>query len=196
MFTGIIEAIGTVLENQQGKLTVSRPALFEKTAIGDSICVSGVCLTVVDLQLETMSFDVVPETLQKTTIGALKQNATVNLERALAADGRFQGHVVQGHVENHGEVQDVQRHESDVRVKIRLPDQLAKFVIPKGSITIDGVSLTVADRAGDTCTVALVPHTLDQTTLGALQKGDIVNLETDILIRALDWMRHYSSPHT
>jgi riboflavin synthase alpha subunit len=135
-----------------------------------------------------MEFDVVPETLAKTTLGALQNGDSVNLERAMAATGRFDGHIVQGHTEGVAEVVSFSRNGEDIRLTITLPPALGAFVVPKGSVAIDGVSLTVAQREGDQCTLALVPYTLEHTTLGSKKPGDRVNVETDMLIRGVQWI--------
>lgn len=188
MFTGIVEATAEVMERTSTGLTVERLPLFTDVKIGSSIAVSGACLTVVDLDTRRMRFDVVPETWAKTTLGNLKSSDRVNLERAMAGGGRFEGHVVQGHVEGIGEVTSFQfpvSREEDTMLTIRLPDELSRYVIPKGSIAIDGVSLTVASIEQNICTVALIPHTLTSTTLGVLREGDYVNIETDMIVRAV-----------
>lgn len=154
--------------------------MFDDIQMGSSIAVSGVCLSVVEFDAKTMRFDMVPETLQKTKLGQLHSGDTVNLERAMKAGARFEGHVVQGHVEGTGEVV-----EPGPNLHIRTQNEIKKFLIHKGSITIDGVSLTIASVTDDGCTVALIPHTMSVTTLGSLRNGDPVNLETDILIRAV-----------
>ncbi len=180
MFTGIIEATAQVLKNADGTLILERPAMFDDIKLGSSICVSGVCLSIVEFDDKSMRFDVVAETMRKTKLGDLKIGDAVNLERAMKADGRFEGHVVQGHVEGTATVKELNaQHE----LKIELPVEFEAFVVQKGSITIDGVSLTVANIADTLCTVALIPHTLSITTLGTLKSGDRVNIETDILGR-------------
>lgn len=191
MFTGIIETMSMVITNKDSHLVIERPKVFDDIAIGSSICIAGVCLTIVDLKEKIMSFDTVPETLRRTTLGEKKKGTKVNLERALKADGRFEGHVVQGHVEAVGKLKMKNARPDDVRIgrekckmyTFTMPHKLLPFVVEKGSIAIDGVSLTVAGLKGDECTVALIPHTLKITTLGLLKEGDSVNLETDILGR-------------
>lgn len=185
MFTGIIEAMAKVQEQGNGRLTVERPGLFDDAKKGSSIAVSGVCLTVVGMDECSLTFDVMPETLSKTTIGDLSIGDSVNLERALPAHGRFEGHVVQGHCEGTGEVVGMERKGADVRLTIRVPPDLKRMIAPKGAIAVDGVSLTVADVGTETFTVALIPFTLTQTTLGAKKMGSRVNIETDILVRTL-----------
>lgn len=185
MFTGIIESMAKVLDRRSDALTLERPATFDDVKIGSSIAVSGVCLTVTQLDREKLSFDVMPETTARTTIGILAIGDRVNLERALPAQGRFEGHVVQGHVEGTGEVMGVERIGHDVRLTIRIPADLGRAIVPKGSICLDGVSLTVAAAGPETCTVALIPMTLASTTLGNKRMGDRVNIETDVLVRTL-----------
>jgi len=171
-------------ERTASGLSIERPAVFDDLAIGSSVCVAGVCLTVIALDQETLQFDVVPATWSATALGMLQPGDRVNLERALKASGRFDGHVVQGHAEGTGVVEALHRDPaSGVLLKLRVPDALLNAIVPKGSIALDGVSLTVAALEGSTVTVALVPHTVAQTTLGSLQPGDHVNIETDILMR-------------
>ena len=171
-----------VMANEDGRLVLERPKVFDYIKIGSSICIAGVCLTIVDLKKTTMSFDIVPETLKRTTLGEKQAGDLVNLERALKADGRFEGHVVQGHIEDTGAVLKSQIPNSNL-LTIVVPKHLLPFIVEKGSIAIDGVSLTVAQLKGNECTIALIPHTLKVTTLGLLKEGDQVNIETDILGR-------------
>ncbi|MDD5469731.1 MAG: riboflavin synthase [Candidatus Peribacteraceae bacterium] len=181
MFTGVIESTGIVQEKTKSGLCVSRPDTFTDIRIGSSICVSGACLSVIACDAQSMAFDVVPETWKKTKLGSLQSGDCVNLERALSAQGRFEGHIVQGHVEG---VATVQKYKGGI-LTMALPDTLVAYVFLKGSIAIDGVSLTVAGIRGNACAVALIPHTIRETTLGKLKEGDLVNVETDILIRAV-----------
>jgi riboflavin synthase len=183
MFTGIVETTAKILAITPAGLTIERPALFDDIKTGVSICVSGVCLSVVDFDDSSMSFDVVQETWDKTNLGGLLRGDYVNVERSLKANGRFEGHVVQGHVEGTAEIASVENTDTGATLILALPEHLATFVVPKGSICIDGVSLTVASVQGDSCTIALIPHTREVTTLGDLQAGDSVNIETDILGR-------------
>lgn len=193
MFTGIIEATAKVILQGGGKLTLERPRLFDDVKLGSSISVSGVCLTVIGMDERSLTFDVMPETLRKTTIGDLatcpersrRVGDMVNLERALPAHGRFEGHVVQGHVEGTGEIVGLDQRGEDARLTIRIPAELQRSIVPKGSIALDGVSLTVVDVGPETFTVALIPMTLRSTILGRKRMGDHVNIETDILVRTL-----------
>ncbi|HVW67307.1 MAG TPA: riboflavin synthase [Candidatus Peribacteraceae bacterium] len=183
MFTGIIETTAEVLRKSDHSLTIQRPAVIDDIRMGSSISISGVCLSVVEFDTHSMTFDVVDETLTRTTLGALKTGDTVNLERSMRADGRFEGHIVQGHVEGTGKVTSLKPQASGMEMTIELPDHLLPLVVEKGSIAVDGVSLTVAKLNGNMCTIAVIPHTLSMTTLGHKKEGDRVNIETDILAR-------------
>lgn len=178
MFTGIIEATAKVLDNTGNRLVLERPAMFDDIKLGSSIAVSGVCLSVVYFDDTSMSFDVVAETLSKTKLGTLQKNDRVNLERSMKASDRFEGHIVQGHVEGVATVVT-----AGSTLVIALPEHLAANVIPKGSIALDGVSLTVASLNDHHCTIAIIPHTLKLTTLADLREKDVVNIETDVLAR-------------
>jgi len=189
MFTGIVEELGHVVEIEHGadsaRLTVHGPLVTSDAAHGASIAVNGVCLTVVDHGEGRFVVDVMAETLRRSSLAAATPGAPVNLERAMPADGRFGGHVVQGHVDGTAEV--VSREPGDrwEVVTFTLPSALSVYVVEKGSITVDGVSLTVSaldDEAG-TFSVSLIPTTLDLTTLGARRPGDVVNLEVDVLAK-------------
>lgn len=191
MFTGIIEATALVKKCEDQRLVLESPESFDDIKIGSSIAVSGVCLSVVSFDADTMTFDVVETTLHKTKLGSLKKGDRVNLERAMRADGRFEGHIVQGHCEGVGRVlpspltplpQGEGKHMNST-LQIHLPPSLLPFIVSEGSITIDGVSLTVAKLDGDQMTVALIPHTLENTTLGSLKEGNAVNIETDVLAK-------------
>lgn len=186
MFTGIIEATAKVLETGRNSLMLERPNSFDDIKIGSSIAVSGVCLSIVSFDQSSMSFDVVQTTLEKTKLGSLVKGDSVNLERAMKADGRFEGHIVQGHCEGVGEVELGERGGAEgggTILEVHIPADLTRYILLHGSITIDGVALTVAKISGSQIFVALIPHTLQNTTLGSLRAGDTVNLETDILGR-------------
>jgi riboflavin synthase len=190
LFTGIIECKGTVTSTDSGegrlRLGVTAPEMGE-IPIGASIAVNGVCLTAVESGNGHVALDLIPETLSRTNLGVLRVGSEVNLERPMPANGRFDGHVVQGHVDGTGSVRSVV-HEEDgaVIMTIDTTPDLARYVVEKGSITVDGVSLTVAgvDDAG--FAVALIPHTLEVTTLGSREAGDTVNLETDVLAKYVE----------
>lgn len=185
MFSGIIEETGRierVNKSSRGlRLSISGQEVLKDLAIDDSIAVSGVCLTVVDRDEHTFHVEAVQETLQRTTLGTLKVGDRVNLERALRLSDRLGGHFVQGHVDGVGKVVGFQDQLGGKLLGVQLPENLMKYVIEKGSIAVDGVSLTVARVAGNTITIALIPHTLDKTTLGTLQVGDRVNIEVDLI---------------
>ncbi len=200
MFTGLVQAVGEITEAKRDpglKLSVRAPGRDYHPEPGASICISGVCLTLAGpAKNGVMRFDVVEETLLKTTLGSLQVGSRVNLERSLAAGDLMGGHTVQGHIDGIGVIERVQTG-SDYRVWIRPDPGLMKFIIPKGSIAVDGVSLTIAgsDPSAGLFHVALIPTTLAQTTLGRARAGDRCNLETDILARAVvHCLRHYGKP--
>jgi riboflavin synthase len=168
-----------ILQKTDSGLVLERPQIFHDIKIGCSISVSGVCLSVTSFDETMMSFDVIPTTYSKTKLGSLKVGDSVNLERAMKADGRFEGHIVTGHVEGTGMV----GANEGTLLKLHIPQSLLPYIVHHGSITLDGVALTVADLKDDEVTVALIPLTYKETTLGSLQKGDTVNLETDIVGR-------------
>ncbi len=185
MFTGIIEEMGVVksLRREAGaaRLTLSASAVLGGSVLGDSICVNGVCLTVVALGNEEFSADVAVETLKVTNLGDLKTGARVNLERALQLSARIGGHLVSGHVDAVGRVREKREEGNGWRLFIDAPDAVLRYVIKKGSIAVDGISLTVADTDPKGFSIAMIPHTAKLTTLGFKTAGDTVNLETDII---------------
>lgn len=191
MFTGIIESLGTLdtLTPSGGdrRLHVSAPGLdFSGTQLGDSIAVNGVCLTVTDLSLDGFTADVSRETLDVTTLGELGRGDRVNLERALALGDRLGGHLVSGHVDGVGELVSMQPDARSTRVRFRAPDALARYIAAKGSITIDGTSLTVNRVEGAEFEVNIIPHTRDLTRFSVYQPGMHVNLEVDLIARYLE----------
>ncbi len=185
MFTGIVEEMGSVkaLRREAGaaRLSLTASAVLEGTALGDSICVNGVCLTVVELGKTEFSADVAVETLAVTNLGELKVGARVNLERALQLSARIGGHLVSGHVDGVGRVREKRVEGNGWRIFIDAPDAVLRYVIKKGSIAVDGISLTVADVDTKGFSVAMIPHTAKLTTLGFKVAGDTVNLEADII---------------
>ena len=191
MFTGIIEELGQVRANDHhadgSRLEVACRTVLADATIGASIAVNGCCLTVVDLTDATWTADVQPESLERTTLGRLAPGDPVNLERPLRLADRLGGHLVQGHVDAVGTVT-ARTPEADgsTRVTIRVPDHLARYVVEKGSVTVDGVSLTVTDTTGDEFGLALIPHTLAVTTFGVRQPGDTVNLEADVIAKYVE----------
>ena len=181
MFTGIVEEVGTIVGKSPSYLQVRASLVLDGTQIGDSISVSGCCLTVVELTPDGFSANVVEETLERTMLGTLGKGARVNLERALAVGGRFGGHILQGHVDGVGTIQ-----RGGDRLNVACPVGLMRYVVEKGSVAINGVSLTVASVGRDYFEVALVPHSLEVTTLGSTKVGDLVNLETDIVAKYVE----------
>lgn len=185
MFTGIIEAVGRLAavepRGSQVGVVVDAPAVSEGVRIGDSIAVNGTCLTVTKIDVGRLHFDAVRETLERTSLGDQRVGARVNLERAMRADGRLDGHIVQGHVDGTGRVADLARDGDDVRLAVECGPEIARYLVPKGSVAIDGVSLTVVGVSDAGFDVALIPHTLAATNLGDRRLGDRVNLEADVL---------------
>lgn len=194
MFTGIVEQIGLIREktptDSAVRLVISAANLSDMP-IGASIAVNGICLTAVKVDDGTISVDVVPETIARTNAGHLTPGSRVNLERPMLASGRFDGHIVQGHIDGVGQIEDVQSGGGDTRMTISVDDPLLRYIVEKGSVTVDGVSLTVASVGLAGFTVALIPHTLQVTTLGLRNKGDTVNLEMDVLAKYVERLMRY-----
>ena len=190
MFTGIVEELGEVAEladlGDSVRLTLRGPVGVDGAGHGDSIAVNGVCLTVVESTADTFTADVMRETLDRSSLGALAVGDPVNLERPMRLDGRLGGHLVQGHVDGTGTIESRDRSEHWEVVRVSLPADLARYVVHKGSITVDGVSLTVASVDGRSFTVSLIPTTLALTTLGRKQVGDPVNLEVDVVAKYVE----------
>jgi riboflavin synthase len=190
LFTGIIGGIGTLIEVEPSlagvRLTIDTGETGDGLALGDSLSVNGVCLTVAESSPPSVTMDVVPETMRLTNLGALKSGDLVNLERSLRADARLDGHFVLGHVDGVGTIGRLERDEGDVRMEVGCDPALARFIALKGSIAVDGVSLTVTGVRSDGFEVALIPHTLEVTTLGLREAGDAVNVEVDVLARYLE----------
>ena len=185
MFTGIVEELGQVkalsLRGNSGTLTVKAKKVLEGTKIGDSIAVNGVCLTVTNMKNNEFSADVMAETVRRSSLGALRDGSYVNLERAMAADGRFGGHIVSGHIDGTGQIELMRREENAVWVTIACTDKILDLIVEKGSICIDGISLTVAAVTKRNFSVSVIPHTGEETTLLKKKAGDAVNLENDIV---------------
>lgn len=190
MFTGIVEETGTVagraVSDKGDNLVVQADKVLGDLAPGHSIAVNGVCLTVVDTADDRFTVQVIPETLQRSNLGDLVAGDPVNLERAMAAQDRFHGHMVQGHVETVAFINSIVVDGGDVRLTVTIDSPWLRYCLPKGSIALDGVSLTIADLSTAGLTVALIPYTLSSTTLGRKQVGDPVNIETDILARYVE----------
>jgi riboflavin synthase len=187
MFTGIVEELGAVLERAPDRITVSCRSVLADTDVGSSIAVNGVCLTVVERGPGQLGFDLSEETLRRTTLAGLSPGGPVNLERPCTLTTRLGGHLVQGHVDGVGEVVGVEAEPAGgAWMTIRPPAELVRYLVNKGSVSVDGVSLTVAGVDGDAFSVALIPHTLDATTLGTVGVGAAVNLEVDVLAKYVE----------
>ena len=191
MFTGIVAAVGrvhSVTESDMGRrIEIEGMDLFRDMAVGDSVAVNGVCLTAVAVRPDSVAVDVVQESLDRSNLGGLVAGSAVDLERPMPANGRFDGHIVQGHVDGIGVVQSIDAEGEARRMRITLTEELARYVVEKGSITVDGVSLTVT-AAGDEnwFEIVLIPHTLEVTVLGQRRIGDQVNLEMDVLAKYVE----------
>lgn len=185
MFTGIVEELGTVRRvlpgSRAGKIVIAARKVLEDVHLGDSIAVNGVCLTVVAASEGEFTADVMPETLRKSGLGQLKAGDAVDLERAMPANGRFGGHIVSGHIDGTGRIEQMRREENAVIVTISAPRHILDLIVEKGSIAIDGISLTVAALTSTTFSVSIIPHTASQTVLLQKRVGDLVNLENDIV---------------
>ncbi len=185
MFTGIVEEKGTVghisLAGISGSIAIKARKVLEGTRIGDSIAVNGVCLTVVSLRPDGFTADVMAETIRRTSLGSCQPGDPVNLERAMAADGRFGGHIVAGHIDGVGTIRSAVPEGNAVWITIDAPPQILRYIVEKGSIAIDGISLTVAYVDESVFKVSVIPHTAAETTLLSKKAGDIVNLENDIV---------------
>lgn len=186
MFTGIIEELGKVTNLRSDSVTISCKTVLEGTRIGDSIAVNGVCLTVVDLKPESFTADVSPESFRVSALKDLKTGDFINLERALAVNGRLGGHFVSGHVDGRGKVLSVIKNNEFYDLKIELEGELIKYCVHKGSVAIDGISLTIAKVDSRTINSAIIPHTFENTNLKYLKTGSFVNIETDILAKYVE----------
>ena len=195
MFTGIVEEKGTVqqisLGQQAMQLKIAAKTVLEDVKLGDSIAVNGVCLTVTDFTSSNFTADIMPETFKATNLHQLKSGEAVNLERAMAANGRFGGHLVSGHIDGVGTIQSIQRQSNAVLIQIKLADTQFAQCIEKGSITIDGTSLTIFKTANQCITISLIPHTYKESIIGQKKVGAIVNVETDMMSK---YVQHYLKP--
>lgn len=200
MFTGIVEEIGEIDRIERGSqsavLHIQCREVLKGTKIGDSIAVNGVCLTVTSMGRHGYTADVMAETLDRSSLGALKKGSRVNLERAMPADGRFGGHIVAGHIDGIGTVQEVSRDETAVWYCISAEPQVLRYIVEKGSITIDGISLTVARVNEKDFSVSIIPHTQKNTILADRKEGDIVNLETDIIGKYVEKLMRPQEPES
>jgi riboflavin synthase len=190
MFTGIVRELGEVVDvaraNGGVRLSVQAPHAAEGAGVGDSIALNGVCLTVVAVDRGVVSFEAVPETLSRTTLGQLRSGSRVNVEPALRGADQLGGHFVQGHVDGVGRVRSVEPEGAGKRIWVDAPPEILRYVVEKGSIAVEGTSLTVAGLDEGGFAVALIPHTLAETTLGDLAAGDTVNLEVDVLAKYVE----------
>ena len=187
MFTGIIEEVGTVssvqAEADSTVFTINAPGIMDDVHVDDSICVNGCCLTVTNITNNLLNVRAISETLKKTTLGEWKTGDLVNLERAVRADSRLGGHIVQGHVDTTGTVTSINELDQGIELWISFPQSFSTWIIPVGSICVDGISLTVAELKNDSFKVAIIPHTLSKTTIGMKHIGNRVNLEFDVLAK-------------
>ncbi len=190
MFTGIVEEIGKVqnikMNTKSSRLNIEGKKILEDIHIGDSISVNGVCLTVTTFNNNTFTADVMNETLTRSSLGELKKGSFVNLERAMPVNGRFGGHIVSGHIDGTGQVRKIEKDDNAIWYNISLENKLMKYVVEKGSIAIDGVSLTVAKVSENEFSVSIIPHTAEETILSHKSVGDIVNIENDIVGKYVD----------
>ncbi|MFY0543925.1 riboflavin synthase [Brevibacillus sp. H7] len=185
MFTGIVEELG-VLENVTGnsvasKLLIKADKVLKGVQLGDSIAVNGVCLTVTSFSSAHFTADVMPETMKKTNLGRLKRGETINLERAMRLGDRFGGHIVSGHVDGTGEIVSREPHANAVLFRIKAGADLLKYMVPRGSVAVDGISLTLVDVTAAGFTISIIPHTLSHTNMQGKHPGDLVNLECDVI---------------
>jgi riboflavin synthase len=194
MFTGIIEEVGRITRIEQHgenrRITISGRKTSRELKIGNSVAVSGVCLTALDIQPESFSADLAPETWARTSFSRIHEGAWVNLELPMKADGRFGGHIVQGHVDGVGKFLELERivDSENFWLRIELPQEVEKYTVFKGSISIEGISLTIAMLEENNCTVAIIPHTVEMTNLNSLRPGDPVNLEADLIAKYVEKM--------
>jgi riboflavin synthase len=190
MFTGIIEEIGSISNiKQTGEsivLTIDATKILKDVQVGDSIAVNGVCLTVTSYKVNQFTVDVMPETVNATSLRSLKRGSKVNLERAMAAGGRFGGHFVSGHADGLGVIKSKKPFENAVYYEIEVPSDILQYIIYKGSVTVDGTSLTVFGLSENSFTISLIPHTTSETIIGLRGTGDIVNVECDMLGKYID----------
>lgn len=198
MFTGIVEELGTIrslaISGSSGKIHIQAKKVLEGTKIGDSIAVNGICLTVVTMTPDSFSADVMAETVRRSSLGSCRMGDRVNLERAMAADGRFGGHMVAGHIDGTGTIASLVQEENAVWVTIRTKPEILHYIVEKGSIAIDGISLTVAAVDDTSFKVSVIPHTGEETTLLKRTPGDTVNLETDIVGKYVEKLLGISAP--
>lgn len=199
MFTGIVEEIGSIAAVKKGagesRLVIHGRKIFSDLKIGDSVAVNGVCLTAAEINGDTFTADVMNETLSRSSLGSLKAGSHVNLERAMAADGRFGGHIVAGHVDGTGVISQIKNDGNAVRYTISADASVLRYIIEKGSVAIDGISLTVTEVNRDSFGVSIIPHTSSETILSEKKCGDIVNLENDMIAKYVEKLLGTQSKH-
>lgn len=194
MFTGIIEEVGKVVKIEQRgenrRITIEAAGVSGELKTGDSVAVSGVCLTALNINPKSFSADLAPETWARTSFSRMHESALVNLELPMQASGRFGGHIVQGHVDGVGKLIELERiaNSENWWLRIQMPPEIEKYTVFKGSVSIEGISLTVAKLEENICTVAIIPHTVERTNLGSLNPGDPVNLEADLIAKYVEKM--------
>ena len=186
MFTGIVEEVGKVALIETGKLAVNASLVMEGLHLGDSVSINGACLTVVDQSPGRFAVDLSPETLRRTSLGNLNVGGPINLERALAAHGRLGGHIVQGHVDGTGRVTSLKPEQDCLIVRIKAPKRLMPYIVEKGFVAVDGISLTVVKKGASSFSLSVIPYTLQNTNLGTMAVGGRVNLEADILAKYVE----------
>lgn len=198
MFTGIVEEKGTVVSMNKGgsstRLSIKAKKIFSDLKMGDSVAVNGVCLTVAGLAENVFTADIMNETLGRSSLGGLRVNDNVNLERAMAADGRFGGHIVSGHIDGMGKISAIQKDGNAVWYEVSANPKLMRYIVEKGSVAIDGISLTVAKVEKDSFSVSVIPHTAKETVLSAKGVGDTVNLENDVVGKYVERLLNVGSP--
>ncbi len=197
MFTGIVEEMGCVKSVQHGAVSsfveIKAEAVLSDAHIGDSIAVNGVCLTVTNITADSFRADVMNETLSRSSLGTLRQGSFVNLERAMSANGRFGGHIVSGHIDGTGTIADIKKDGIAVWYTITSSPEILRYIVEKGSVAIDGISLTVADVSDTDFKISVIPHTAAQTVLGFKKSGDIVNIENDIIGKYVEKLMGYGT---
>lgn len=181
MFTGIVEEIGTVKSVQSKVIIIEASKIFDDLHLGDSVAVNGTCLTVSSFDNKIFNADVTQETLNRTNLGSLKNGSKVNLERAMTLSGRFGGHIVSGHIDGVGSIKSMKKDDNSIILTIEVPKHLMKYIVEKGSVAVDGISLTVASLTDNTFSIAVIPHTLKETVLYYKKEGDKVNIENDVI---------------
>ena len=186
MFTGIVEEVGVVSKITNNGMTVKASRVLSDVKLGDSIAVNGTCLTAVSFSNSEFSVDLSPETMRRTSLSQLTEGSRVNLERALSASDRMGGHIVQGHVDATGRITSIKPDGDSIIFRVRIPKRLDKYIVEKGFVAVDGISLTVVKRGASSFTLAVIPYTLENTNLAVLSEGDQVNLEADILAKYVE----------